>query len=177
MQNKIIERFCFICLSILFSEIKCLPETNGDFNTTEIKKYVQSIFPQSVNAIYSQVPQGLVISIPSSVLFEEKSYKIKENALIFLIIFGNILKNINKPCVVEGNVLTESADGNLSPLELSIVRAENIVEFLIKNSGVQSEKIRAIGFGDFAPFSDNVSYKQHLNKRIDFLILNYEWSR
>ena len=87
------------------------------------------------------------------------------------------MKYINKPCVIEGNALTQSDTDTLSNIELSVIRADEIVEFMIKNNGIDPKILRAIGFGNIMPFNDNVSYKGHLDKRIDFVILNYEFER
>jgi flagellar motor protein MotB len=78
---------------------------------------------------------------------------------------------------VEGNALTQSDADMLSNMELSIIRADEIVEFLINKNQISPNLLRSIGFGNMMPFYDNVSYKGHMDKRIDFVIFNYETER
>ena len=182
MRNKILDIIYFICISILFCESAIANKINGyvsesKTNSETISQYFKSNMPTNKNIIYTLVPMGIIISIPTSELFEEHEIEIKENAKDLLFKLGKIIKTIGKPCVVEGNVLTQNEDDEISNLELSIIRAEKLVEFFIKNNGISTQKLQSIGFGEMSPFADNVSYKEHLNKRIDFLILNYEWNR
>ena len=152
-------------------------EKRDDYDTSTLMNFIKNNLPSDMKIIYTIVPRGLVISVPSVEIFDEKSFEIKDGAKAFLIRIGNLIKHIKKPCVIEGNVLTQQENDELSNLELSIIRAETLVEFLLKNSGIPTNKIQSIGFGEMSPFDDNVSYKEHLNRRIDFVILNYQWSR
>ena len=51
-----------------------------------------------------------------------------------------------------------------------MVRAEKIADYLIKAGNLNHEQIRAIGFGEFVPYSDPGA---EMNERIDFVILNW----
>jgi flagellar motor protein MotB len=146
------------------------------FDNNSIKQYLKNNLVDK-NIIYSIVPMGIVISVPTLEIFEDGHNEINENAKALLLKLGSIIKYIGKNCVIEGNALTQQESDEISNLELSIMRADKLVEFFIKNSDISPSMIRGLGFGDMAPFSDNVSYKKHLDKRVDFIILNYEWSR
>ena len=145
--------------------------------TKAVEDYVKSNLEVQDGITYTIVPRGLVISIATGVLFDEQKIDIKADSEKLLFKIGEIIKTIDKPCVVEGNALTQNECDEINNIELSIMRADNIVEFIIKNNHVLPEKIRAIGFGNMLPFNDNVSYTGKLNKRIDFVILNYEYER
>ena len=145
--------------------------------TSSIEDFVKANLPNSEHVVYTIVPRGLIISVNTDFIFLNGSVEIHEGAYNFLYQIGSIVKYINKPCVVEGNALTQSDSDALSNIELSIIRADEIVEFLIKHNKINPVLLRAIGFGDMLPFNDNVSYKGHMDKRIDFVILNYESER
>ena len=180
MNIKILAIWSFIYLTFLFFVLPVGADITYDnsekTDIASIMRYMQKNFPDN-DILYNIVPRGVVISGPVSELFEDEHLDIKSDAKDFLNRFGKIIKYINKPCVIEGNALTQKDSDNISNLELSIMRADMLVEFFIKNSGVLPDMLRGIGFGDMAPFDDNVSYKEHLNRRIDFVILNYEWGR
>ena len=180
MKNKIEKFVCFIfSLTFLFNVCAAGGEnqTGGVEKTSLIEDFVKENLPNSEHVIYTIVPRGLVISVATDFLFREASTEIHEDAYNFLYQIGSIVKYINKPCVVEGNALTQGDADILSNIELSIIRADEIVEFMIKMNGINPNLLRAIGFGNMLPFYDNVSYKGHMDKRIDFVILNYESER
>ena len=152
-------------------------EKGGITKTVSIEDFVKENLPNSESVVYTIVPRGLIISVATDFLFYEASDKIREEAYNFLYQIGSIIKYINKPCVVEGNALTQNDTDTISNIELSVIRADEIVEFMIKENKINPSLLKAIGFGNMLPFKDNVSYKGHMDKRIDFVILNYESER
>ena len=182
MKNKTIIKY-FIYLTILFTVFEYSPSFaqfigNAQYTTTSaIENYAKEQLINNDNIIFSKVPRGLVISIATKDIFPDGGITIKDSAYPLLYELGKIIKHIGNPCVIEGNALTQKEYNKLSNIELSIIRADEIVSFLIKKCNISPNSIRAIGFGDIMPFDDNVSYKNHLDKRIDFVILNYEANR
>ena len=179
MKSRNWKYIFFVNLTLLFSYLSCentLPYS-GHISTTEnqsitsenIKDIFSKIFPTGL--LYTKVPRGLIVSVDSSILFTNNNSEIRPEAENFLYNLGEIIKTLDKECVIEGN--SQIGSNSKDNLELSIIRAENIAKFLIKHNKINPQKIRAIGFGDMMPFSDNVSYKGSLDRRIDFVILNY----
>ena len=153
--------------------------TENRYNkTSEIEKLFRTNLNIIDAVIYKKVPRGLVVSIDSSVFFEEGRDEIMENSKQILDQMGEIIKFLDKPCIIEGNSNTTEIAGTYyqANWEISIVRAEKIVQYLIKKRQVDPQKIRAVGFGEIMPFDRNVSYKNDRNRRIDFVIINYEES-
>lgn len=183
MKNKIVKYLYFIfSLAFLFevSFADEIPMQSGSvevLKTRSIEDFVKENLPDSEHVVYTIVPRGLIISVATDFLFGYAGTEIHEDAYNFLYQIGSIVKYLNKPCVVEGNALTQSDDDSLSNIELSVIRADEIVEFLIKHNSINPVLLRAIGFGNMMPFDDNVSYKGHMDRRIDFVILNYESER
>ncbi len=190
MRNKIAEITYFICLAILseiFLPVYALKNdtriqitaslTENKYNSTE---EIENLFKTNIEPqneiVYTKVPRGLIVSINSSIFFEEGQDEIKEDSKTILNKIGEILKITDKSCVVEDNSGNKSPQSSIyqSNWEFSIVRAEKIAQYLIKCQNLNPKKIRAIGFGEIMPFNDNVSYGLNMNRRIDFVILNYE---
>lgn len=192
MRNKITGLLYFICFIILsgissplfalghgFDEnIKISGQlTENKYNKTSD---IEQLFSQNLNlgdcVIYTKVPRGLIVSICSTIFFDEGQDILLDNSKPILSKIAQILKFINKECSIESNTAYTSWEKSKykSNWELSTVRAGKIVDYLIKVEKVHPQKINAIGFGEFMPFSSNVHYSNHMNRRIDFVILNYE---
>ena len=192
MRNKITGIKYFICFIILsgFSffavSFANIPEysqkiagqlTQNNYSRTSD---IERLFAGSLNLgdciIYTKVPRGLIVSICSTIFFEEGQDKLLDSSKPVLSKIAQILKFINKECSVESNTAYKSWEKSnyKSNWELSTVRAGKIVDYLIKVEKISPQKINAIGFGEVMPFSSNVHYSNNMDRRIDFVILNYE---
>lgn len=150
-------------------------------NKYSITSEIEKLFRQNLNlgnhVKYTKVPRGLIVSINSSVFFDDGGDEIKEQSKHILDKIGDLIKYIDKQCVIEGNTERHTFEKSAynSNWEISIVRAEKIADYLIKIKQIDPQKIRAIGFGEMMPFAQSVDYDKDMNNhRIDFVILNYE---
>ncbi len=142
-------------------------------HNSDIENIFRNTLPSTDIAIYTQVPRGLIISFDSNIFFEEGLDEIKENSKILLNNIGEIIKYLDKSCIIEGNAKANTIKNTHynTNWEISIIRAEKIVQYLIKNQQLNPQKIHAVGFGEKIPLlKNNTEY----NQRIDFVILNYE---
>ncbi len=149
---------------------------NYSIPTAEIEQMFRSNLNLGDSVIYTKVPRGLVVSIDSTVFFNLGQDELLEQSKFVLYQIALILKTLNNQCIVEGNTDVDSWEVSNYQYnwELSTVRAGKIVDYLIKVEKVNPHRINAIGFGEMMPFYDSVSYRQNMNKRIDFVIINYE---
>lgn len=182
MKNKIGKLKYFIYLIILSGLLSpCVALENQTAtgyiqNTTEdIETLFRNNIPLKDSIIYTQVPRGLVVSLDSLLFFDQNSDELLECSKCLLDIIGDILLFIDKPCIIESNTQKNTYQNTCyrSDWELTMIRAEKIADYLIKTRKIPPEKIRAAGFGAIMPFDDNVSFKGNLNRRIDFVILNW----
>ena len=129
----------------------------------------------SEDKIFTYVPRGLVVSFDEKLFFKTNHDKISPEGVCILEKISNVIKSTDNLCIIEGH--TKNLDKNNSIYsqnwELSTVRANNIAEYLIRCSKVKPEHVFSIGFGEYMPFHDNVSYKGNLDNRIDFVFLEY----
>lgn len=144
-------------------------------NIDELETMFKSGLPNGI--IYTKVPRGLIISIDESLFFNDCETDLKESSLYILDDFAEMFKDLPNYCVIEDHVQKEVCTG-LKNWELSMMRASNIAEYLVKCKNIPSEKIFDIGFGETMPFKDNVDPdKKELNNRIDIVIIDYEAKR
>lgn len=140
-------------------------------------------FKQKVNldegVIFTKVPRGLVISFDEAIFFSPGDARIKENSLYILDVLASGLRNIHNDCVVEDHT-QENMDAVSTyhyGWEISIARAGNIAQYLINCGCINSNRIFALGYGEFMPFKDNVDEHVGMDNRIDIVILEYEANR
>ncbi|MCM1339241.1 MAG: OmpA family protein [Muribaculaceae bacterium] len=179
MKNKIVEIICFICFTILFSlnqNAFSLENYPIDTNSAEIQQLktrdIETLFRTELEKYdkitrYLTVPRGLILSIDSSVFFQPQSCEIIEDSKDLLDKIGETIKEIDTPCIVEGNAKIENSSLDYdTSWENSTTQAQKISDYLIENHNIHPDKIRAIGFGASNPAK--------LVQRIDFVILNYD---
>lgn len=189
MKNKIKELTYFIFFTVLLGIYTgCYASTQEPTKisakltqsyyapTLEIEKLFKEKLNLDQSVIYTKVPRGLIVSISSSVFFEDGQDELLETSKPILHKIGELLNNLHNKCIVEGNTEhdTYKKSEYKTNWELSTIRSDKIVEYLIKTENVHPKKIDAVGFGEIMPFKNNVSYKGNMNNRIDFVIINYE---
>lgn len=143
-------------------------------NVEEIEKHFQSAMPKISNIIYTKVPRGLIISIDERYFFDHDEVGIKESSLPILDSISATLKELQNLCVIENHTEDKGVAENW---ELSVQRASNIAEYLVKCGNLPNQRIFPLGFGEIMPFSDNVAPNGKMNNRIDFVIIEYEVKR
>ncbi|MBQ8459244.1 OmpA family protein [bacterium] len=180
MKNKIGAIIYFISLTFLSGFNFTYPETlstgirtQQQLSNPEIINLFKQKLPISKDIIITSVPRGVIVSINSNIFFEQDKTEIKDCSKNILLTIGDIIKSINKLCIIEGHDKNSISENTNSDWEFSVNRAENIVNFLIENNNINSKTIRAIGFGQIMPFSETVSFGKNMSRRIDFVILNY----
>lgn len=143
-------------------------------SSVEIEKVFKENLSCFDNIIYTIIPMGVVVSINGYTFYDEGKDEINQSAFCILDIIARLIKTVDKPCIVESNTTSTAFENSnyLTNWELSVVRSNNIVSYLISKE-VPSNQIRANGFGEMLPFFKDSSIK-NMTERIDFIIFNYE---
>ena len=153
------------------------------FSTEDIEQIFKKSLPIS-QIVYTKVPRGLIISFDEKLFFNDCETSVKESSLYILDTIAEIVKSIPNDFVIEDHVQDNWC--GMQAWELSMVRAANSAEYLVKCRNIPNEKIFDIGFGEFMPFYDNVNNickkgvtgcAANLNNRIDFVIIEYDAKR
>lgn len=172
----------FIILTAIFitfiNNVSALEEAdvclniNFDARASYVKtKFIQSL-PELQNSIYyTQVPRGLIVSIPTNKFFYSNSVRLTENGKHLLDIIAEILNTFNNSCAIESHTDETFQMNSIykEDWEISIHRANILTEYLIKQGGLTSDRLYPIGYGSIMPFND----KKFTNNRIDFVIFDY----
>ena len=170
--------FMLICsVQVVF----CIEESNEvDSASVEWKiPYIKSTLDKKLKPLadftFTRVPRGIVISIAEDEFFLKNSSEITKQGEKLLDILGEVLKEINNECTVEGHseeVLPENSVYK-NTWEITVTRAENIVDYLIVHGYVLPRRIHSIGFGEFMPFERNVTGRDFTDNRVNFVIFDY----
>lgn len=155
--------------------------TGNNINSVENKldefikqNNLQSMVTQKVDE------RGLVISLNDTLLFDTGSADIREEQKSTLMAIGGMLKKLPNYIRVEGYTDNVPINNNKfhSNWELSVIRATNVVEILVKNVGIDPQKISAVGYGEYRPIAPNDNDKdRQLNRRVDIVIMNTEYNK
>lgn len=150
-----------------------------DSQINTIQNAFKDKLPDKKTIVYTKVPRGLVLSINESEFFDNGCAVVKPYGKQLLNSISEVLKEFNNQCVVESHT-DEPIPENSSlteDWELSIIRANAIVDYLVLKTQLPYDKIFPVGFGEIMPFNDNVSDYNFSDRRVDFVIFDYEIKR
>lgn len=190
MANKVTKIAYFMLVIIINMQIVAFPidcplpqnkslkvklEHSSFGSTQKLENLFKQQLPQNHSVIYTRVPRGLVVSFKSEVFFPENEVELLDSSKSILHIIANILKTLPNECIIESHSVNENLKLPYRyNWELTTIRADKIVQYLISEEKINPKKIESIGFGEMMPFFDNVNSNANLNRRIDFVIINYE---
>lgn len=147
-------------------------------SVADVKKRLEELMPENANIIYTFVPRGLIISVDESELFPQNSIYIKCSGANILNGIAQILNEIDNNCTIESHTDSSCNTGYHSNWEVSMARANSIADYLIYCRKIPTERVFPLGFGELMPFKDNVSKTTiGFDKRVDFVIFDYEYER
>jgi chemotaxis protein MotB len=167
------------------------PTNTNLVNTDEQEKLekVKAIVDQYLkdsgleNSVATTVEErGLVLSFKDSLFFDSGKADIKSEQLNRLIQIGKIL---NQP-IINGSYIRVEGHTDNRPInnssyksnwDLSVIRASNVAQVLIDQSGIKPGRVSAAGYGEFRPKADNKDESgKAQNRRVDILIMNTKYN-
>lgn len=145
----------------------------------QVDKYLdQNGMKESVNTQIDE--RGLVVSINDTLFFDSGRAEIKIESQKKLIEIGKILNQLGNYMRIEGHTdnIPISNGQFSSNWQLSAARAANVTELLIANSGIQPQKLSAVGYGEYRPILDNSTEEGRArNRRVDIIIVNSKFNK
>ena len=150
-----------------------------DSQINNIQNSFNQVLPKKDTIIFTKVPRGLVLSIAESEFFSPLDYHIKPSGKQLLNSIISVLQEFKNDCTIESHTdetIPEKSDFH-QDWELSIMRANAIAGYIVKNGQIDPGRIFPLGFGEIMPFKENVSPKGFSDKRVDFVIFDYEIKR
>lgn len=146
-----------------------------------IDEYVQdSTLAESVTTRIEN--RGLVLSFNDSLFFDSGETIIRQGEIDKFVDIGKIL---NHSIVKDSFIRVEGHTDNVpmnngiykSNWDLSAIRASNVAQILINESGIDPARISVVGYGEYRPKADNnTDGGRKANRRVDVLILSSEFS-
>ena len=115
----------------------------------------------------------IYVTLDSDVIFSPGSSKVKEEGIIALNEFGDVLaNNPDLTIFIEGHTDdTPYENGDLDNRSLSLQRATSIIKILSTNNNINPKNIILSGRGEFDPKADNITKEgKASNRRIEILI-------
>lgn len=141
---------------------------------SKVENFIKEYNVQN-NVKLTENERGFTISILDKILFKSGQAKLSEEAKPILAKIAQILKTLPNDIRVEGN--TDDVPINTpefpSNWHLSIARATNTAYYLMKNQGLNQEKVAIVGNAEFKPtVKDTTEEARAQNRRVDIVILN-----
>jgi len=151
----------------------------------QVKKLVDKYLSSSglSDSVTTNIEErGLVLSFKDSLFFDSGKADIKTEQAKKLVEIGKIL---NQPIINSSFIRVEGHTDNVpistyeykSNWDLSVIRAANVSQLLISQSGIKPERISATGYGEYRPkVSNNSESGRASNRRVDILIMNTKFN-
>ena len=119
--------------------------------------------------------RGVVVGLMNTVLFQSGSAQIKEDAIPTLIAIGQIANDVHNYIRVEGNTddVPQNSPQFPSNWDLASSRANEVLKLMIEQSGVASDRISSVSYGEYRPSVPNTSAENRArNRKVDIVILS-----
>jgi chemotaxis protein MotB len=161
--------------------IKMQEEKNLEEVKSTVDKYLnESGLSDSVETTIEA--RGLVLSFKDSLFFDSGKAEVRSEEASQL---GEIGKILNQAIISDSLIRVEGHTDNIpinndlykSNWDLSVIRASNVVQILVNESGIDPQRISAVGYGEYRPKADNNTEQGRAsNRRVDILIMNSEFN-
>ncbi|MDY6862077.1 MAG: OmpA family protein [Thermodesulfobacteriota bacterium] len=118
--------------------------------------------------------RGIIIEFPDKILFDSGSVEINNTALPVLKKLGNFLAEYPCSALIEGhtdNIPISSGLKYRSNWELSVIRAVNVLKYILYHSNFPPGRISAVGYADIHPIVPNSTPGNRAkNRRVEIVI-------
>lgn len=118
--------------------------------------------------------RGIIINLPSSLLFDSGSAQLKQESIEVLKRITEYLRDFPNKILIEGhtdNIPLSSNSIYKSNWELSAARASSVLHFLIQ-MGLSPDRFTIAGYGEYRPIDSNETPEGRAkNRRVELIIL------
>lgn len=165
--------------SVAFATQSLYLSASFDSQINQIQNAFSQLLPPKNTIAYTKVPRGLILSVSEEEFFAPHDYIIKSSGKHILNSIIAVLQEYDNDCVIESHTDEVLPENNLysQDWELSIARANAVADYIVKIGKIKSGRVFPVGFGEMMPFKENVSPKGFSDRRIDFVIFDYDVTR
>jgi len=149
-------------------------------NLRMVQKFVEEKFKKlgKKNVIQTELTErGLVVHIMEQALFNEGSSSLHPKAMDVLDQISETIKFLPNHIRVEGHTDDRPINTEIYPSnwELSSARATEVVRYFTNDHAIASDRISALGYGEYRPVKPNNSIENRArNRLVDIVILTME---
>ncbi|MDL1893167.1 chemotaxis protein MotB [Sphingobacteriales bacterium CHB3] len=132
---------------------------------------------QSQLVSVSQDSRGVVVHLAEELLFASGSATLKNTSMGSLDLLASVLKTLPNEIRVEGHTDDVPISTAMFPSNwhLSVGRAMNTGDYLMKRHGIDPEKVTIVGFSEYKPLVPNTTPENKAkNRRVDIVIVSSE---
>lgn len=118
--------------------------------------------------------RGITIHILEDIVFPSGSAELKSTSKLVLKRVADIIKKLPNDIRVEGHTDNVPINSSTFPSNwhLSVARALNTAYYLIKEEGVNPDKVSIVGYAEYKPIESNATpYGRASNRRVDIVII------
>lgn len=160
-------------------------ETTEEQKQEEVKESIDAYIDTSElnDSVTTSIEErGLVLSFNDALFFDSGNAEIKVDQTKK---FADIGELLNQPALKDSFIRVEGYTDSVpvsnpqykSNWDLSALRASNVAQIIIKDSGIDPKRVSVVGYGEYRPKADNKTKEGRLeNRRVDILILNSEFN-
>lgn len=151
----------------------------------ELERQIRGVDEQSKGANGGRIQvfadeRGIVVRAMEKAFFEEGKADLSDQAKKALDVMVPVIKSMNSHLRVEGhtdNVPIRNSEYE-SNWELSVMRATEVVRYLVERHKFPPDKISAAGYAEYRPIASNDTEKNRgLNRRIEMIIVKSEQAK
>lgn len=157
--------------------------SSTNINLEELKKEVDSYLKKNNlgdSVATSMDETGLAVKLKDSILFSPGNADITLSSKDKMVKLAQILSKTKSYIRIEGhtdNIPTHNSQFN-SNWQLSSVRAANVAELLINNTGIDPSKVVAVGCGEYRPVATNKTPEGRAkNRRVEIIVINDKYNQ
>ena len=153
---------------------------SDSLNMVLTNNLTRSLSKEEMKEVDVQVLKGVVyISLADNMLYKSGSYEINDRAAETLSKIAKIITDYKDyEVLIEGNTDNVPVNASAATMknirnnwDLSCLRASSVVQYLIKNYGVEAKRLTAGGRGEFNPIADNsTELGKQRNRRTQIII-------
>lgn len=148
----------------------------------ELERQIRGVDEQSKGANAGRISvfaddRGIVVRAMEKAFFEEGRADLSDQAKKALDAIVPVIKGMNSHLRVEGHTDNVPIRNSIfkSNWELSVMRATEVVRYLIEQHDYPTDKISAAGYAEYRPIASNDSVTNRgLNRRIEMIVVKSE---
>ncbi|WP_246599734.1 flagellar motor protein MotB [Clostridium lacusfryxellense] len=165
------------------TDVAAASKTLEENNMKDIKQNVDTYLKKNglSGSVSTKIDErGLAVSLNSTLLFDIGKANVLAASSKKLISIGQMLNSVNNYIRIEGHTDSSPISNNefSSNWQLSAIRATNVTELLISQSGINPQRISSVAYGENRPIATNTTQVgKAKNRTVDIIILSSQFSK